>query len=60
MRIEVIHNYDNEYQWDIFYVQLIDDNKPDGQKIRASASGEWSFITRVVSDWLREYISEKL
>lgn len=55
MKIEIVHNYQNAYQWDIFYVQLVDESKPDGEKIRASASGDWKFVSRVVGGWVDEF-----
>lgn len=55
MRIEIIHRDKYEYQWDSFQVGLVDDSMPDGSKMRASASGDWKFVARIVADWVEEY-----
>jgi hypothetical protein len=54
-RIVIEHSNTDLRHWDYFYTEIIDNSKPDGYKICASASGEWSFISRVVSDWLKNF-----
>lgn len=55
MRISIEHAPIDPARWEWFNAQLIDEEKPDGYKLRASAGGDFGFISRVVLDWLREY-----
>jgi len=53
--IVIEHRSTDFEHWDYFYAEIIDNNRPDGYKIRASASGEWSFIAKVISEWLKDF-----